>query len=89
MKLLVEKGMFNAADHMLFRLFIAAAGSFMAFGAAFGNGVVAQEMNIGLFYMLAIMSTEVASASFLSATARGQMVAVPAAYAPGGAGGEL
>src|SRR6185295_6242510 len=51
-----------AADHFLFRLgpYIALLGSFLAFIALpFGNGVVAQEMNIGLFYMLAIMSTEV------------------------------
>src|SRR4029077_12710726 len=38
----------------------ALAGSFMAYLALpFGNGVVAQEMNIALFYMLAILSTEV------------------------------
>jgi len=52
----------NDADHFLFRLgpYIALAGSFMAFVALpFGNGVVAQEMNIAIFYMLAIMSTEV------------------------------
>src|SRR5580704_5175695 len=63
MKLLVKEDLIpDAADHMLFRLgpYIALAGSFMAFVALpFGNGVVAREMNIGLFYMLAIMSTEV------------------------------
>src|SRR4051794_12986842 len=63
MKLLVKEDIIpDAADHMLFRLgpYIALAGSFMAFVALpFGNGVVAQDMNIGLFYMLAIMSTEV------------------------------
>jgi len=63
MKLLVKEDIIpTAADHMLFRLgpYIALAGSFMAFLALpFGNGVVAQEMNIAVFYMLAIMSTEV------------------------------
>ncbi len=63
MKLLVKEDIIpTAADHMLFRLgpYIALAGSFMAFIALpFGNGVVAQEMNIAIFYMLAIMSTEV------------------------------
>jgi NADH-quinone oxidoreductase subunit H len=47
---------------MLFRVgpYIALAGSFMAYIALpFGNGVVAQEMNIALFYVLAILSTEV------------------------------
>lgn len=63
MKLLVKEDIIPAsADHMLFRLgpYIALAGSFMAFLALpFGNGVVAQEMDIAVFYMLAIMSTEV------------------------------
>src|SRR5207248_4709266 len=63
MKLLVKEDIIPAAaDHMLFRLgpYIALAGSFMAFVALpFGNGVVAQEMNIAVFFMLAIMSTEV------------------------------
>ncbi len=63
MKLLVKEDIIPAAaDHMLFRLgpYIALAGSFMAYLALpFGNGVVAQDMNIGLFFMLAIMSTEV------------------------------
>jgi NADH-quinone oxidoreductase subunit H len=63
MKLLVKEDIIpTSADHMLFRLgpYIALAGSFMAFLALpFGNGVVAQEMNIAVFYMLAIMSTEV------------------------------
>src|SRR5205823_7817352 len=52
----------TSADHFLFRLgpYIALAGSFMAFAALpFGAGVVAQEMNIAVFYMLAVMSTEV------------------------------
>lgn len=52
----------TGADHFLFRLgpYIALAGSFIAFAALpFGDGVVAQEMNIAIFFMLAIMSTEV------------------------------
>ena len=47
---------------MLFRLgpYIALTGSFLAFLALpFGNGVVAREMNIAVFFMLAVMSTEV------------------------------
>src|SRR6185295_420916 len=51
-----------AADHFLFRLgpYIALLGSFLAFIALpFGDGVVAREMNIALFFMLAVMSTEV------------------------------
>src|SRR5438876_314848 len=63
LKLLVKEDIIpTSADHMLFRLgpYIALAGSFMAFLALpFGNGVVAQDMNIAVFYMLAIMSTEV------------------------------
>src|SRR5262249_30011162 len=35
-------------------------GSFLAFMALpFGNGVVARDMNVAVFYMLAVMSTEV------------------------------
>ncbi|MFO0969768.1 MAG: NADH-quinone oxidoreductase subunit NuoH [Gemmataceae bacterium] len=62
-KLLCKEDIIPAgADHFLFRLgpYIALAGSFMAFAALpFGDGVVAQEMNIAIFYMLAVMSTEV------------------------------
>ena len=62
-KLLVKEDIIpTSADHMLFRVgpYIALAGSFMAFIALpFGNGVVAQEMNIAVLFMLAIMSTEV------------------------------
>jgi NADH-quinone oxidoreductase subunit H len=50
------------ADRMLFRIgpYIALAGSFLAFLALpFGYGIVAQDMNIAVFYMLAVMSTEV------------------------------
>ena len=63
MKLLVkEDNIPGDADHMLFRFgpYIALAGSFMAFLALpFGLAVVAQDMNIAIFYMLAVMSTEV------------------------------
>jgi NADH-quinone oxidoreductase subunit H len=50
------------ADHFLFRLapYIAFCGSFVAFLALpFGNYVVAQEMNVAVFFMLAVMSSEV------------------------------
>src|SRR4051794_35979142 len=63
MKLLVKEDIVPAAaDQMLFRLgpYIALAGSFLAFLALpYGNGVVAMDLNIGLFYMLAVMSSEV------------------------------
>jgi NADH-quinone oxidoreductase subunit H len=52
----------GSADHFLFRLgpYIAFCGSFLAFVALpFGNNIVAQNMNIAVFYMLAVMSTEV------------------------------
>jgi NADH-quinone oxidoreductase subunit H len=63
MKLLVKEDIVPAAaDQMLFRLgpYIALAGSFLAFLALpYGNGVVAMDLNIALFYMLAVMSSEV------------------------------
>jgi NADH-quinone oxidoreductase subunit H len=63
MKLLVKEDVIPAsADQMLFRLgpYIALAGSFLAFLALpFGYQVVAMDINIGLLYMLAVMSTEV------------------------------
>ncbi len=63
MKLLVKEDIIPAiADQMLFRVgpYIALVGSFMAFLVLpWGNGVVAQNMNIGLFFMLAVMSSEV------------------------------
>ncbi len=63
LKLLIKEDIIPAAaDHMLFRLgpYIALAGSFMAFIALpFGNGAVALDMNVAVFFMLAIMSTEV------------------------------
>ncbi len=63
MKLLVKEDVIPAsADHMLFRLgpYIALGGSFLAYLALpFGNGVVAENLNVGLFFVLAVMSTEV------------------------------
>src|SRR5207247_3968900 len=50
------------ADQMLFRMgpYIALVGSFVAYLALpFGDGVVAQNMNIAVFFMLAAMSSEV------------------------------
>lgn len=50
------------ADHFLFRVapYIAFCGSFVAFVVLpFGNHVVAQELNVAVFLMLAIMSSEV------------------------------
>jgi len=62
-KLLVKEDLIPAdADHMLFRLgpYIAFCASFLAFLALpFGNGVVALDMNIAVFYMLAVMSAEI------------------------------
>ena len=62
-KLLVKEDIIPAdADQMLFRLgpYIAFCGSFLAFLALpFGNGVVARTLNIAVFFMLAVMSTEV------------------------------
>src|SRR5438552_14424287 len=63
LKLLVKEDIIPTnADHLLFRLgpYIALAGSFLAFLALpFGNYVVAQNMNVAVFYMLAVMSSEV------------------------------
>jgi NADH-quinone oxidoreductase subunit H len=63
MKLLVkEDSIPAAADQFLFRLgpYIALLGSFLAFLVLpFGNGVVAREMNIAIFFMLGVMSSEV------------------------------
>jgi NADH-quinone oxidoreductase subunit H len=62
-KLLVKEDIIPGdADHMLFRLgpYIAFCGSFLAFLALpFGNNFVAMNMNIAIFYMLAVMSTEI------------------------------
>ena len=62
-KLLVKEDIIpGSADQFLFRLgpYIAFCGAFIAFVALpFGNGVVAVEMNVAVFFMLAVMSTEV------------------------------
>jgi NADH-quinone oxidoreductase subunit H len=63
MKLLVKEDVIPAsADQMLFRVgpYIALAGSFLAYLVLpFGNQVVASNLNVGLFFILAVMSTEV------------------------------
>ena len=62
-KLLVKEDLIPAdADQMLFRLgpYIAFCGSFAAFIALpFANGWVTLPLSIGVFFMLAVMSTEV------------------------------
>ncbi len=62
-KLLVKEDIIPAAaDHILFRagVYIALVGSFMGFLALpFGLGVVAMDLNVGLFFILAAMSSEV------------------------------
>src|SRR5262249_44385520 len=62
-KLLVKEDLIpGEADQMLFRLgpYIAFCGSFVAFLAMpFANGWVAVPLSIGVFFMLAVMSTEV------------------------------
>jgi NADH-quinone oxidoreductase subunit H len=63
MKLLVKEDIVpGPADQMLFRIgpYIALAGAYLAFIALpFGNGVVAQNMNIAVFFMLGAMSSEI------------------------------
>jgi NADH-quinone oxidoreductase subunit H len=63
LKLLVKEDIIPTnADHLLFRFgpYVALVGSFLAFVALpFGDGVVAQNMNIAVLFMLAVMSTEV------------------------------
>jgi NADH-quinone oxidoreductase subunit H len=63
MKLLVKEDLIPAAaDQFLFRVgpYIALCGSFLAFVALpFGNGAVALDINVAIFFMLAVMSTEV------------------------------
>src|SRR5271165_4212005 len=58
-KLLVKEDIIPAsADQFLFRLgpYIAFCGSFLAFLALpFGDGLVAYDLNIAVFYMLAVM----------------------------------
>jgi NADH-quinone oxidoreductase subunit H len=62
-KLLVKEDLIpRDADKMLFRLapYIAFCGAFAAFLALpFGNGVVAKNLDIAVFFMLAVMSTEI------------------------------
>ncbi len=62
-KLLVKEDIVPAdADHFMFRLgpYIALAGSFVAFLALpYGAFLVARDLNIAVFFMLAVMSTEV------------------------------
>ena len=63
LKLLVKEDIIPAsADQMLFRLgpYIALAGAFIAFIALpFGDGIVGHNMNVAVFFMLAVMSSEV------------------------------
>jgi NADH-quinone oxidoreductase subunit H len=63
LKLLVKEDIIpTQADQMLFRMgpYIALVGSYLAFLALpFGLGVVAYNLPIAVFYMLAVMSTEV------------------------------
>jgi NADH-quinone oxidoreductase subunit H len=62
LKLLVKEDIVPAsADPLLFRFgpYIALVGSFLAFMALPFGGWVAQQMNIAVFFMLAVMSTEV------------------------------
>jgi NADH-quinone oxidoreductase subunit H len=62
-KLLVKEDIIPAeADHILFRLapYIVFCGSFAAFLALpFADGWVAKPLSVGVFFMLAVMSTEV------------------------------
>ncbi|CAN5422533.1 NADH-quinone oxidoreductase subunit NuoH [soil metagenome] len=63
MKLLVKEDIIpTVADPVLFRLgpYVALAGSYLAFTALpFGNDIVAVRLNIAVFFMLAVLSTEV------------------------------
>lgn len=63
LKLLVKEDIIpGAADHLLFRIgpYVALAGSFLAFMALpFGKNVVTENMNVAVFFMLAVMSSEV------------------------------
>src|SRR5471030_1116271 len=62
-KLLVKEDIIpTVADPILFRLgpYVALAGSYLAFTALpFGNDVVALRLNIAVFFMLAVLSSEV------------------------------
>src|SRR6267142_6868094 len=63
LKLLVKEDIIPTdADKLLFRIgpYIALVGAYLAFVALpFGNDVVARDMNIAAFFILAVMSTEV------------------------------
>jgi NADH-quinone oxidoreductase subunit H len=63
LKLLVKEDLIPAdADKMLFKIapYIAFVGAFGAFIALpFGDNIVARNLDIGVFFMLAVMSTEV------------------------------
>jgi NADH-quinone oxidoreductase subunit H len=63
LKLLVKEDLMPAeADRMLFKIgpYLALVGSYLAYLALpFGNGVVAQNLNIAVFFMLAVLSSEV------------------------------
>ncbi len=63
MKLLVKEDVMPAdADPFLFRIaaYVTLAGPFLAFIALpFADGVVVIDLNIGVFFMLAVMSTEI------------------------------
>jgi NADH-quinone oxidoreductase subunit H len=62
-KLLVKEDIIpTVADPVLFRLgpYVALAGSYLAFTALpFGNDIVALRLNIAVFFMLAVLSSEV------------------------------
>jgi len=62
-KLLVKEDIIpDEADKALFRLgpYLAFIGAFLAYIALpFGNGIVARNLDVGVFFMLAVMSTEV------------------------------
>lgn len=63
LKLLVKEDLIpRDADKVLFRLapYIAFVGAFLAFLVLpFGNGIVAQNLDIAVFFILAVMSTEI------------------------------
>jgi len=63
MKLLIKEDVIPAdADRFLFRIaaYVTLAGPFLAFiSLPFADGVVALNLNIGVFFLLAVMSTEI------------------------------
>src|SRR5437868_1566550 len=62
-KLLVKEDIVpHDADSFLFRMapYVAFCGAFVPFVALpFGNRLVAQELNVGIFFILAVMSSEI------------------------------